>query len=84
VLYQGALRVREWHLGLEYPETAQILVSLAVLRAEQECIAESHLLYQQALTIQVQRLGNEHSRTRETSTRYDRLAAWLEQPADPG
>ena len=75
---------RSQQLGPDHPETAETLAGLAALRWKQHKLTEARRLYQQALTIQAQRLGSEHPHTRNTRAQYDRLAAQLEQTADPG
>nr|WP_236600648.1 tetratricopeptide repeat protein [Ktedonobacter sp. SOSP1-85] len=64
--YQRALSLREQHLGLPHPETAQTLHDLALLYRDQGKYVEAEPLYRQALHIQEQVLGPTHSETAET------------------
>jgi tetratricopeptide (TPR) repeat protein len=51
LLYQHALRIREYVLGLDHPDVARVLNNLAILYWSQGKYAEAEPLYQRALHI---------------------------------
>ena len=60
LLLQRARAIQEHILGVEHPESADLLCQLANLLYTQSRYAEAELLYQRALALQEQELGPEH------------------------
>ncbi|GHO62640.1 hypothetical protein KSC_015320 [Ktedonobacter sp. SOSP1-52] len=75
LLYQRALHIREQTLGLDHPDTAEMLRDLATLRETQGNNVEAVSLYQRVLDIQKQVLGQQHPKTLET---HERLRVLLQ------
>ena len=67
-LYQRALRIREQQLGLEHPETAEIIHDLARSWEVQGNSEEASIWYARALAVREQALGTHHPKTTETRT----------------
>jgi tetratricopeptide (TPR) repeat protein len=61
--FERALAIRAKQLGLEHPDTAQSLSSLAGLLQAQGALAEARPLYERALSILEKQLGPEHPDT---------------------
>jgi tetratricopeptide (TPR) repeat protein len=65
-LYRRTLDIREQQLGLEHPDTADILNNLAGLYYAQGRYTEAESLYQRALAIWEQQLGPQHPATAQS------------------